>query len=697
MASQLWYNCFMEKISLNEAKKRAEKLRKEIDRIRYAYHVLDKEIVSESVKTSLMHELSQLEQMYPELVTSDSPTQRVAGKPLSKFQKVRHARPGLSLNDIFDFGELEDWEKRIQKLVPPSPVIPARQRSGKHPAGIQRPSVKTTEKLDYYVELKLDGLSVYLTYEKGFLKTAATRGDGTTGEDVTQNIRTIESIPLKLTKPVDIEVRGEVYMDHGQFEKVNAAQGKAGKVTYANPRNLAAGTLRQLDPKIVSARKLKFMAWAIFEEGIKTHEEEHEMAKKLGFKVEPNSRHCKNLKEIEKFLEEWEDKRKKLPYQTDGAVININSEDLVRRLGIVGKAPRGVVAYKFSAEQVTTVLEDIRVNVGRTGAITPIAVLTPIKVAGTTVSRATLHNEDEIKRKDIRIGDTVIIQKAGDIIPEVIGPLPNLRTGKEKIFKMPDKCPICGGPIVRPEGEAVARCASEKCFAIELQKIGHFVSKGAFNIEGLGEKIVTQLIEEGLIEDAADLFALTEGDLMPLERFAETSAKNLVESINEHKKVSFRRFLYGLGIRHVGAITASDITRKFRKLEDIQSASLEDLQAIDGIGDVASESIYKWFRNKKNLEFLKKLKANGVEIVYEPVRNKLEGKTFVLTGSLNTITRDEAEELIRINGGNASGSVSKSTDFVVVGDNPGSKADKAERLGIKILSGEDFLKMVNKV
>ncbi|RJO60104.1 NAD-dependent DNA ligase LigA [candidate division WS5 bacterium] len=659
----------MKQIPFNEAKKRADKLKAEIDRIRYAYHVLDKEIVSEAAKTSLMHELTQLEQMYPELITTDSPTQRVAGKPLAKFQKVRHSHPGLSLNDIFNFTEMEDWEKRIHKLVP-------------------------NEKLDYYVELKLDGLSVYLTYEKGFLKTAATRGDGTTGEDVTQNIRTIESIPLKLAEPVDAEIRGEVYMDLQQFEKVNKEQERQGKPTYANPRNLAAGTLRQLDPKVVSARKLKFMAWAIYEEGIKTHEQEHEMAKKLGFKVEPNSKHATNLKEIENYLEEWEDKRKKLPYQTDGAVININSEELVNKLGIVGKAPRGVAAYKFSAEQVTTTLEDIRVNVGRTGAITPFAVLTPVKVAGTTVSRATLHNEDEINRKDIRIGDTVIIQKAGDIIPEVVQSLPNLRTGKEKKFKMPRTCPICGGPVVKPEGEAVARCAAENCFAIEMQKIGHFVSKGAFNIEGLGEKIVTQLIEEGLIEDAADLFALTEGDLTPLERFAETSAKNTVESIQEHKKVSFRRFLYSLGIRHIGAITASDLARKFRKLEDIQKASVEDLQAIDGIGDVAGESIYKWFRDKKNQEFLAKLKKNGVEVIYEAVKNKLEGKSFVLTGSLNTITRDEAEEMIRANGGSASGTVSKNTDFVVVGDNPGSKAEKAEQLGIKILSEEDFLKMI---
>ncbi len=665
----LRYNLLMEKISLIEARKRAEKLRKEIDRIRYAYHVLDKEIVSEAAKTSLMHELSQIEEKYPELVTPDSPTQRVAGKPLSKFQKIRHAHPGLSLNDVFDFGELEEWEKRIQKLIP-------------------------NEKLDYYAELKLDGLSVYLTYEKGFLKTAATRGDGQIGEDVTQNIRTIESIPLKLTQAVDVEVRGEVYMDYKQFEKVNAEQEKKGEKTYANPRNLAAGTLRQLDARIVAERKLKFMAWAIYKEGIQTHQEEHEVAKKLGFKVEPNSRHCKTMKDAEKFLEEWEDKRKKLSYQTDGAVVNVNSEDLVRRLGIVGKAPRGVAAYKFSAEQVTTKLEDIRVNVGRTGAVTPFAVFTPVKVAGTTVSRATLHNEDEIHRKDIRIGDTVVIQKAGDIIPEVVQSLPNLRTGQEKVFKMPKTCPICGGPIVKPEGEAVARCVADNCFAIELQKIGHFVSKSAFNIEGLGEKIVTQLIEEGLIEDAADLFALTEGDLTPLERFAETSAKNLVESIDERKKVSFRRFINALGIRHIGAITASDLSRKFAQLEDLEKAEKEDFEGVEGIGTVGAESIYNWFHNKKNLELVKKLQQNGVEIRYEQVRHKLDGKTFVITGSLSGLTRDEAEEMIRSNGGSASGSVSKTTDFVVVGDNPGSKAAKAEQLGIKILNEQEFLKMV---
>ncbi len=659
----------MKQIPLNDAKKRAEKLRAEIDRIRYAYHVLDKEIVSEAAKTSLMHELTQIEEMYPELVTPDSPTQRVAGKPLDKFKKVRHARPGLSLNDVFDGKEIEDWEKRIQKIIP-------------------------GEKLDYFVELKLDGLSIYLTYEKGLLKTAATRGDGTTGEDVTQNIRTIESIPLKLTEAKTIEVRGEVYMDYRQFEKINREQEKTGKPTYANPRNLAAGTLRQLDSKVVASRKLKFMAWAVYGEEIKTHSQEHEIAKTLGFKVESNSKHCTNLKKVEKFLEEWEDKRKTLPYQTDGAVININSEDLVQKLGIVGKAPRGVVAYKFSAEQVTTKLEDIRVNVGRTGAVTPYAVLTPVKVAGSTVSRATLHNEDEIKRKDIRIGDTVVIQKAGDIIPEVVQTLSNLRTGKEKKFKMPKKCPICGGPIIKPEGEAVARCTSKDCFAIERQKIEHFVSKGAFNIEGLGEKIVAQLIEEGLITDAADLFALTEGDLAPLERFAETSAKNLVEAINENKQVSFRRFLYGLGIRHVGAITASDVTRKFQRLEDVKSASLEDLQIVEGIGDIASKSIYQWFRDKKNLEFLRKLEKNGVEIVYERARHKLEGKSFVLTGSLNTITRDEAEEMIRANGGNASSSVSKNTDFVVIGENPGSKAEKAKELGVKVISEKDFLKMI---
>lgn len=659
------------KLSLIEAKKRAEKLRTEIDKIRYAYHVLDQEIVSEAVKSSLMHELSELETEFPEIVTLDSPTQRVAGEPLSGFKKVTHKRPGMSLNDVFDREELEAWEKRTLKLL-------------------------ETEKMpQYFCELKIDGLSVYLTYEKGYLKTAATRGNGRIGEDVTANVRTIESVPLKLLKPLDVEVRGEVFMSFKEFERVNKEQAKKNLPTYANPRNLAAGTLRQLDPKIVAERKLDFAAWGMFDSPAKTHEEEHKLARELGFRVEDHSKLCKNLDEVERFLNEWEEKRKKLPYQTDGAVINVNDTKTFSRLGIVGKAPRGAVAWKYSAEQGTTKILDIQVSVGRTGALTPFAIMEPVKLAGTTVTRATLHNEDEVKRKDIRIGDTVIVQKAGDIIPEVVQSLPDLRTGKEKKFEMPKECPVCGGPVVRPEGEAVARCAAKNCFAIEQQKVGHFVSRDAFNIEGLGEKIIEQLFAEGLITDAADLFKLTKGDIEPLERFADKSAENLIESINEHKVVPLNRFIYGLGIRHVGAVTANDLANHFGTLESLKNSSLEELQEMEGIGPVAGESIYNWFRQKQNQEFLNKLEAGGVTIeAPKKAGNKLSGLTFVITGSLESMTREEAEQKIREQGGKATSSVSAVTSYLVVGDNPGSKLAKAEKLGVKIITEKELISLL---
>jgi DNA ligase (NAD+) len=662
-------------LSFEEAKNRAEKLRAELDRIRYEYHVLDKETVSEAAKSSLMHELSQIEVQYPELITPDSPTQRVAGEPLPGFEKVTHARPGLSLNDVFDKEELIAWEKRISNYL-------------------KDEGIKT--KPDYFTELKIDGLSVYLTYEKGLLKTAATRGNGRIGEDVTTNVRTIEAIPLKLTEPVSVEVRGEVFMTHAELERINKERAKDGLAVYANPRNLAAGTLRQLDPKLVASRKLEFAAWALFGADIKTHEQEHELAKKLGFRVEAHSRLCKTTEEVYEFIEKWDKPRHDLPYQTDGMVINVNDHELFNRLGIVGKAPRGSVAYKYSAEQATTKILEIRTNVGRTGAITPFAVMEPVKLAGTTVSRATLHNEDEIKRKDIRIGDTVIVQKAGDIIPEVVESLPNLRTGKEKVFQMPTECPVCGGPVIKPEGEAVARCASTDCFAIERERIIHFVSRDAFNIEGVGEKIVEQLINEGIITDASDLFKLTEGDLEPLERFAEKSASNLIESIQEHKKIPLNRFIYGLGIRFVGAIGANDLANHFGSLEALQKASYEELEAIEGVGPVAATSIFEWFRNEKNIKFLDKLFAGGVEIEKpKKVSDKLAGLTFVITGSLESMTREEAEQKIRELGGKASGSVSKSTSYVVVGENPGSKLAKAEKFGVKIIDEQELQQLLN--
>lgn len=704
-------------MTLKLAKIRAEKLRAEIDRIRYDYHVLDKETVSEAVKSSLMHELSQIEEQFPEIVTPESPTQRVAGEPIKGFKKITHKYPGMSLNDVFSTQELFDWEKRVTKLLGRTPASTEVDSGGQKLLNSNYSSSERSEsrssrlhsnnKLDYFAELKIDGLSVYLTYEKGLLKHAATRGNGKVGEDVTVNVRTIEAVPLRLKLDSrlrgndnggNIEVRGEVFMSYKEFERVNKDQEKAGLQTYANPRNLAAGTLRQLDPKIVAERKLDFAAWAVFGSAAKSHEDEHKLARELGFRVESHAKKCRDLNEVIKFVNDWEERRKKLDYQTDGIVININSNELHQKLGIVGKAPRGSAAWKYSAEQGTTKILEIRVNVGRTGAITPFAVMEPVQLAGTTVTRATLHNEDEINRKDIRIGDTVIVQKAGDIIPEVVESLPNLRTGKEKKFVMPKVCPVCGGPVVKPEGEAVARCAATDCFAIEQQKVGHFVSRDAFNIEGLGEKIIEQLFSEGLISDASDLFKLTEGDLEPLERFAEKSAQNLIESIKLSTKITLNRFVYGLGIRFVGAVTANDIANHFGSLDAIKNASQEDLEAIEGVGPVAAKSVYEWFNSLKNLKLLDKLEEYGVQVqkTEHKIKNtKLEGQTFVITGSLETMSRDEAEQKIRELGGKATSSVSAATSYLVVGENPGSKLAKAEKFGVKIIDERDLVGLLN--
>jgi len=671
----------MSKLSRQEVEERIEKLRAEINKIRYHYHVLDELIVPEGVKDSLQHELQELEQEYPDLITPDSPTQRVGGKPLEKFVKVTHEVPMLSLNDAFSFEELQAWETRIKKVV-------------------------GEEKLDYFAELKIDGFAIALVYENGVFVEGSTRGDGKTGENVTQNLKTIESIPLRLqgegpffakaTKG-KLEVRGEVYLSKKEFERINKEQEKKGLPTYANPRNLAAGSIRQLDPKIAASRKLDTFIYELTTDlGQKTHEEEHKILKELGFKTSPEVKDCTDLNCVEEFFKNQEERREKLPFQIDGMVVIVNQEDVFKRAGVVGKTPRAAIAYKYPPEEVTTKILDIRVNVGRTGAITPYAVMEPVKVAGSTVSRATLHNEDEIKRKNLKVGDTVILRKAGDVIPEVVAPLKNLRTGKEKEFKMPKECPICGGPVVRPAGEAVARCANTECFAIEKERIIHFVSKDAFDIVGLGEKIVEQLFSSGLITDPADTFALKEGDLEPLERFAEKSAKNLVESIQEKKRITLPRYIYSLGIRHIGAQTAQDLADHFGSLESIEKSEIEELQEVEGIGDVAAKSIYEWFRNERNTKLLKKLKEHNV--TYEKVKktHELDGKTFVVTGSLESMTREEAHEEIRKKGGKASGSISKTTDYVVVGENPGSKLAKAEKLGVKVIDEEEFKKLLGR-
>jgi len=658
-----------------EAKERIEKLKDLVNYHRYLYHVLDRQEISDAALDSLKHELSKLESEYPEYLTPDSPTQR-AGKPLSGFKKVRHGSPMLSLQDAFAEEEMKAWEGRITKLVP-------------------------SEKLDYFAELKIDGFAISLVYEDGFLAEGSTRGDGYIGEDVTQNLKTIESIPLKLNNVSGIntkqriEVRGEVFMSEQEFERVNKEQTLKNLPFYANPRNLAAGSIRQLDPKIAASRRLDSYFYNLVTDlGQKTHEDEHKILADLGFKTSPHVKYCPDLLCVLDYYDYWTTRKGKLPFEVDGMVAIVNSLELERRLGMVGKAPRWAVAYKFPAEQATTGVLDIQIGIGRTGALTPVAILEPVLVAGSTVSRATLHNEDEIKRKDIRIGDTVIIQKAGDVIPEVVESLKNLRTGKEKYFKMPKECPICGGKVIRPEGEAVARCANTACFAIRREQIIHFVSRDAFDIQGLGEKIIDQLLARDLITDSADLFKLKAGDLQPLERFAEKSASNIIESIESHKKVTLAKFIFALGIRYVGIQTAALLADYFGNLEKIKDASIEELENVEGVGKKVAASIYNWFGDPNNLRYIKELKDAGVGYELHEKSYELEGMTFVITGSLSSMAREEAEEIIRNMGGKASSSVSKNTSYVVAGENPGSKHKKAIDLGIKIINENEFLKLL---
>jgi len=682
-------------LTKQQAKERIEQLKKEIDKIRYAYHVLDKPIVSDAVKDSLQHELQQLEQQFPDLITPDSPTQRVGGKPLDEFQKVQHAVPMLSLTDAFSEEELFDWQERNSKLLE-----------------------DFTQKVNqdgYYAELKMDGLAVSLVYEDGLFVQGSTRGDGLVGEDVTQNLKTIEAIPLRITPSLEliqkagvkeavkiprrIEVRGEVFMTIKAFEEVNQEQEKAGLPKFANPRNAAAGSIRQLDPNVTARRKLSFYAYDLVTElGQKTHQQAHEIMKLLGFPVNPHNQHCANLTEVVRYHQKWASARRNLPYWTDGIVVVVNNLDLIRRLGVVGKAPRGMIAFKFPPEEATTVVEDIIVQVGRTGALTPVAVLRPVLVAGSTISRATLHNEDEIRRKDVRIGDTVVVHKAGDVIPEVASVLKEMRTGKEKIFQMPTRCPVCGGVVVRRAGEAITRCVNKKCFAQNFRRYLHFVSKPAFDIVGLGPKILKKFIDEGLVKDPADLFNLTEGDIAPLERFAEKSASNIVKAIQSKKRISLARFLYALGIQNVGEETAYDLAEHFGSLERIKNASLEEIEAVYDIGPVVARSIYDFFRDKNNLQFIGRLLKAGIKIEEPPKKQAqpLSGLTFVFTGELASLTRDEAKNLVRGLGGDVSESVSRKTSYLVVGANPGSKYDKARTLGVRLLNEADFLKLVGK-
>ncbi len=657
----------------SDARERIEKLKKAINRYRYQYHVLNKLEISEEALDSLKHELKKLEDEYPELITPDSPTQRVAGEPLRGFKKITHRVPMLSLEDVFSEEEFSDWEKKILKILGAS------------------------KSRELFAELKFDGLAVSLVYEDGVLNYAATRGNGKVGEEVTQNIKTIEAIPLRLEEEIkgEIEIRGEVIITRKNFEKINREQEKRGEQIYANPRNLAAGSLRQLDPKITASRRLDFHAYDIVGDiGKGTHAKEHEILRELGFKTDSQAHIAKTPEDIFKFKEKIEREREKLEYEIDGLVIQVNDNAVFDKLGVAGKAPRGAIAFKFAPKEATTIVRDVLVQVGRTGKLTPVAVLDPVVVGGVTISRASLHNEEEIKRLGLKIGDTVIIGRAGDVIPDVRKVLKEFRRGKEKEFHMPAKCPVCGHRAERDKGGPLTFCQNKKCPAKHREGIYHFVGKNAFDIDGLGPKIVDVLLDQGLIQDAADIFDLREGDLSPLERFGEKSAENIVRAIHAKEKISLPRFLIALGILHVGEETAADLADHFGSLEKIREATLEEINNIENIGDIVAKSVCDWFRDPYNKRYLEKLlRRVGIEKYHQP-SSKLKGKIFVLTGSLETITRDEAKARIRKLGGKTSESVGKETDYVVAGDEPGSKLEKAQKLGVKIIDEKEFLKLI---
>jgi DNA ligase (NAD+) len=687
-------------MSVSDPKKRIEKLRAEIAELRHKYHVENDPSVTDDVYDSLTRELKELEAKHPELKEKVNSLDRVAGKPLDKFVKVTHSKRMLSLNDAFSKEEVVKWQERMQKLVGDT-------------------------QLSYFAELKFDGLAVSLIYENGKFVRGATRGDGFVGEDITENLKMIESIPLVLNshspsppvgdftksglgRPKDrgevlqyLEVRGEAVLSKKVWKALNAQNEKEGKPLFANTRNAAAGSLRQLDPALVKARKLDFFAYDIAKISLsaggekipQSHSQKHELLAKLGFPVDKNDKKSNKLEDIFSFIDKVEKIRADFPYGTDGVVVCIDDLELQEELGVVGKAPRYAVAFKYPAEKATTIVKDITVNVGRTGVLTPLAHFKPTLVAGSTVSKATLHNMDQIERLDIRVGDTVVIQKAGDVIPEVVEVLPKLRTGKEKKFAMPKRCPVCDGEV-KKEDKVAFYCTNTACPARNRRGNQHFVN--VFEIYEVGPKILDRLQEEGLITDAADLFTLEEADLSGLERFGEKSAKNIIESIQSRKKISLWRFLYALGILHVGEETAKDVANHFITLQKVMKAEAEEINSIPNIGPVVSESIATFFKQKENIKFVEKLLENGVKVdqAAKQVKGKFTGMTFVLTGTLPTMSRDIAKEKINALGGKVSSSVSKNTSYVVAGDEAGSKLDNAQKLGVKVLDEAEFLTLL---
>ena len=654
----------------SQAKQRIFKLKQQLWDIDHAYYVLDKPLVSDAARDALKDELEKLEQEFPDFITPDSPTQRIGGKALGKFKKIPHQIPKYSFDDVFSFDDVLEFDLRVKRFL----------------------KLPDTQDIPYTCELKIDGLNMTFLYTQGILDKAITRGDGLVGEDVTHTVRTIKSVPLKLTQPLDLEVGGEVYMPIKSFNKLNKQQN-----LFANPRNAAAGTVRQLDPKVAANRDLAAFFYHIYSADLNLKEQYDILAKlkELGFRVEKHFTQVKNIQATQQIFDKVAKIRKKLGFDIDGIVIKVNHLDLQKKLGRTAKHVRWACAYKFAAQETSTVVEDIQVQVGRTGVLTPVAHLKPVQLAGSTVSRATLHNQAEIKRLGVKIGDTVILQKAGDVIPDIIKVLPKMRTGREKDFHFPAKCPVCSSAISKQAGAAAHRCSNPHCFAQNKKRLYHFVSRGAFDIDGLGPKIIDQLLNQGLIKDAADIFTLTTGDLAPLERFAAKSADNLINAIQNSKHITLARFIYALGIRNIGEQTAIDLANNFKSLDKIQHTPLDKLETIPDIGPIVAENIYHWFQHKKNINFIQRLLTNGVVPKQSSnLSQKFSNQTFVLTGTLDSITRDQAKQKIRALGGHVSDSVSQKIDYLVIGHNPGSKYDTAKQLGITIIAEKEFLDML---
>lgn len=668
---------------------RIKKLRKLIEYHRTLYHTFDDPEISDEAFDTLKNELEELERKHPEFADASSPTQVVGGKPLDKFVKVRHEFPMSSFSDAFSEEEMQEWVARLEKYLGKNLTLQAKKPL-------------------FYCELKIDGLAIELVYEKGILVQGSTRGDGAVGEDVTQNLLTIPSIPQKLIQlgkweiPNHLVVRGEVFISKKELNRINQEQEKRGQKPFANTRNLAAGSIRQLDPKIAASRKLESFQYALTTDcGQTTHEEEHRILSSWGFSVSPDAQSIDSLEKVFSFHDAWEKKRERLAYEIDGIVVIVNDNEIFERSGIVGKGPRAAIAYKFSPRQATSVVEDVLMQVGRTGVVTPVALLRPVEISGVTITHATLHNFDEVKRLDVRIGDTVIVTRSGDVIPKITGVIKELRTGNEKLVSIPKKCPVDGSDLI--QDGALIRCSNPQCGAQHKQRILHFVSRPAFNIQGMGEKIVDRFLEEGLISDVADIFSLRKGDIASLERFGEKSAQNLIDEINHAKHITVAKFLYALGILHVGQETAQAladfITRRINRVDIssvakvLSSLDAQELQSIQDIGPRVSQSIVEWFSSPRNKSLLKKLSHEQIILeVPKKVRGIFSGKNIVLTGSLSSFSRQQAKEIIERQGGHVQNDVSRSTNLLIVGDDPGSKLKKARDLGIEIWPEKEFVK-----